>query len=373
MAALGRGWLEFVTGSLDESLQSLKQSAAVFNGIGDIRGRGAPSCLIYWIFYRRADFASLAKLASDMLRLGQDAGDPHVTSWGQNGLGLLALAAGPLDEAVTHLSAVRDLTGRISSFRMQAGVGGLLGKCRLRQGRLTEAAAILTESIGLIEAKNLRGEWSADPLNAFAELCLVNVGRLSGAPRRKAIRAANRACAKALRCSRDAATWLPEALRLHGSLAWLSGATKSARERWRRSLATAERLGLSVERARTLLEMGNRLGDASLVDEAKGFFAQTGAKVDLALSLHARARMELESGADVSSTLPRYDQAIAALSEVKAEYEIGVACRQRAQLHKQLGHPDQSRADLARARSCFEAVGAAQEQADVEHEAIALR
>src|SRR6266567_1001627 len=115
-------------------------------------------------------------------------------------------------------------------------------KQTLRQGRLTEAAAILKAAIGLIEAKHLRGEWSADPLNAFAELCLVNVVRLSGAPRRKALRTASRACAKALRCTRDAATWLPETLRLHGTLAWLSGDTTSAHGRWRKSLATAEGL-----------------------------------------------------------------------------------------------------------------------------------
>src|SRR5207249_1604328 len=112
-------------------------------------------------------------------------------SWGQNGLGLRVLTTGPLDEAITYLSAAYDVTGRISNFRLQAIVGGLLGKCRLRQGRLAEAAGILQEAIGLIKAKNLRGEWSAEPLNAFAELCLADVDRLSGAPQRNALRTAN--------------------------------------------------------------------------------------------------------------------------------------------------------------------------------------
>jgi tetratricopeptide (TPR) repeat protein len=372
-AAFGRGWLEFVPGSLDKSREALQQSAAAFHRIGDIRGWGGPSCLICWIFYRKADFASLAQLASEMVRLGQDAGDPHVISWGQNGLGLLALTTGPLDEAATHLSAVCDLTGRISSFRMQAGVGGLLGKCRLRQGRLTEAATILKESIGLIEAKNFRGEWSADPLNAFAELCLAHMERLSGALRRQALRTASRACAQALRCTQGAALWLPETLRLHGTLAWLSGHTKSAHRRWRQSLATAERLGMPIERARTVLEMGARHSDAGLVDEATGVFEQTGARVELAFSLHARARMASESGADVSATLQHYDQAIVVLAEVKAEYALGVACRQRARLHEQVGRLDLARADLVQARSCFAAVGATVEQTEVEQAAIALR
>jgi hypothetical protein len=79
-----------------------------------------------------------------------------------------------------------------------------------------------------------------------------------------------------------------------------------------------------------------------------------------------------EVGTDTKSTLQRYDQAIAALDEVKAEHALGVACRQRAQLHKQLGRLDQARVDLALASRCFAAVGATGEQTAVEQEATAL-
>jgi hypothetical protein len=106
-----------------------------------------------WTITRSADPTSNAESRSDLCR-----------------------QPGPL----THLSAVCDLAGRISAFRMQAGSGGTLAKCRLRQGRLAEAAATLKRSFELIEAKNLRGEWLAEPLNAFAELNLLEAQRLSG-------------------------------------------------------------------------------------------------------------------------------------------------------------------------------------------------
>src|SRR5262249_54574483 len=156
------------------------------------------------------------------------------------------------------------------------------------------------------------------------------------------------------------------------TLAWLSGASKAADRRWRQSLATAERLGMVNERARTLLEMGIRHNDAGLVDEATGVFVQTGTRVDLAFSLYARARMASDADADVRSTLQRYDQAIAMLAEVKVEYTLGGACRQRARLHEQVGRLDLARTDLAQAQRCFAAVGAAVEQAEVEQQAIAL-
>src|SRR5262249_6217222 len=47
-AALGRGWLAFVTGSLDEGLAACQPSAATFHSIGDIRGWGATCFFICW-------------------------------------------------------------------------------------------------------------------------------------------------------------------------------------------------------------------------------------------------------------------------------------------------------------------------------------
>ena len=174
-------------------------------------------------------------------------------------------------------------------------------------------------------------------------------------------------------CARNAAGWRPEALRLHGLLAWLLGDSALAQLRWRQSIAAAEALGFNVEKALTLLEMGKRLGNAALVDEATAVFAQTGAKVYLAFGLHAQAALAMQSGSEIRSVLQRYDQAISALDEVGAEYDLGVACRQRAHLHQQLGQTDCARADLEKARSCFEAVGAPSEQAETEREAMVLR
>lgn len=332
LAALSRGWLEFVTGSLDDAFSALNESIAAFDGIGDIRGWAAPCSFTCRIYYLRADFASMGQLASDMLRVGRDAGDPHVVAWARNGLGLRALTVGPLDEAASHLSDVWELTSQISAFRVQAFVGAALGKCRVRQGRLAEAATILEQSVELIETKNLRGEWSSDPLNAFAELWLAKAERTSGSPRDDALRTARRACAKALTCTRAAPTWRTETERLHGTLAWLSGDRGSADAWWRKSLTTAERVGMPIERARTLLERGQRSGDIALVDEATLAFEATGAGVDLACSLHARARLAADAGGDITATLQRYDQAIAALDAMKVEYELGVALRQRARL-----------------------------------------
>jgi tetratricopeptide (TPR) repeat protein len=108
-----------------------------------------------------------------------------------------------------------------------------------------------------------------------------------------------------------------------------------------------------IERARTLLEMGDRTQDRALVEEARDVFEQTGARVDLAFSLHVLARQTAVSQSDIGAALQVYDQAITLLDEVRAEYDLGLASQARARLLAQLDRHEEAHADLSRARGCF--------------------
>jgi tetratricopeptide (TPR) repeat protein len=196
----------------------------------------------------------------------------------------------------------------------------------------------------------------ADAVTGFTELSLIEAAGLTGTSRRTALRRAERACAAALRLSRKVAVaWRPEAIRLHGTLAWMGGSRRRAVNLWRQSITAAETMGMPVERARTLLEMGDRRGDVALVDEARAVFQSTGAKVDLAFAQHVLARMAAASESKAETALALYDQAIAGLSEVKAEGRLGFACQERAQLLLQAGRHEEAWSDLARARHSLEA------------------
>jgi tetratricopeptide (TPR) repeat protein len=225
-------------------------------------------------------------------------------------LGLVDLAIGPLDVAAAHLMKFRELSIQTSDYRRWIGALSLLAKTRLRQGRVCEAAGLMQEAMRLHAARNLRGKWTGEPFCALAQLHLTEASSLSGAARHTALRAAERACDQALRTN---PAWQAEAHRMHGTLAWLSGDSASASRRWQKGLETAERLNMPVERSRVLLEMGARLGDAALAEEARRVFGQTGAKVDLAFSLHALARMAAAAAADTDAAQQHYARAIAAL------------------------------------------------------------
>jgi tetratricopeptide (TPR) repeat protein len=359
VAMFARGWLQWRDGSLDDSAQSFKLSAAASNEIGDIRAWASGLGSYVWVLYQRADFASATKLASEMVRVGENAGDPHVVSFGTEMLGLVDVAIGPLDVAAAHLMKFRELSKQTSDYRRWISALSFLAKTRLRQGRVSEAAGLMQQAMRLHAARNLRGKWTGEPFCTLAQLHLTEASSLLGTPRRTALRAAERACNQALRTN---PAWQAEAQRLHGTLAWLSGDPASARRRWQTGLETAERLNMPVERSRILLEMGARLGDAALVEEARQVFEQTEAKVDLAFSLHALARMAAAAVADTDAALQHYDRAITALDAVKAECTLGLAYRERGQLLAKCGQHDEARSDMVRADHCFAAVEAEAEK-----------
>ena len=313
-----RGWLLWQQGELPASARLLERSASAYGSIGDIRGRAGPIMMRFWVAFHQADLGRAADHAEDLVRTGKDSGDNHVLMWGVYARGVLRVTTGPLDEAATCVSTTRALCIENSVARGQVGAAGVLARCRLLQGRLDEAEAMLRESLALIESRHLRGTWSAEPFNGFAELCLLRAASLAGSARRGALRESARACARALRCAKvHAAPWLPEALRLCGRLDWLRGRGAAAHRRWQASLHEAERVGLPIERARTLLMMGEHLSDVARVDEAMAVFDACGARVDAAFALHTAAALHARQ-ADPAAALSHYDAAIAALRAVGA-------------------------------------------------------
>ncbi|MEJ8816204.1 adenylate/guanylate cyclase domain-containing protein [Variovorax ureilyticus] len=284
-----RGWLDWLEGSPDLGHDSFVIAAEAYLSIGDLRRWGGPTYFMCWAALQRGEFSRAAGLAAELIRVGQDSGDPHVLSWGLTAQGVVGLAIGPLSDAMTCLAKARELCISISSFRQQAEAAGLMGSCLLREGRLDEAEVMILEAVGLIKSRRLRGQGSCDPLNAWAELRILQAERATTALiRRNAIRDAERACKMALRFSSGAIPWLSETTRLMADLAWIRGDSMAMHTHWNASLRIATELALPVQRARTVLGMGIRLAKGALIEEAIEVFAQSGANVDLRLAMDAK-------------------------------------------------------------------------------------
>ena len=367
IAYLGLGILEGRKTSWEESIRLFEKSAAAFQQAGDVHGWGGATLLRSIYVHFRGELSCATALGTQLLQVGRDAADRQVQCWASSALGCVGLAHGPLDEIMAALVNGRETARRIASLRDQALGLGLLGKCYVRQGRLDEALAVLSEATRIIESNRLRGAPCAVPMSGLAEAWLCVAERhTENKSRRQALQHAQSACRRALRYAQQPPAWLPEVLRLHGTLAWLSDDQQSAQERWQQSIRLAERFAFPIERGRTLLEMGRRLGDATLVEQAARTLSQVDAKVDLASALHALAQINARSGAKAAVTLERYEQAIAALDEVKADYELALACVEHGRLQQQTGELERARANFARALTLFEVTGTSVEQENLQ-------
>ncbi|MGH7286758.1 MAG: hypothetical protein ACREI8_01915, partial [Myxococcota bacterium] len=167
----------------------------------------------------------------------------------------------------------------------------LRAEVQVRAGKLEDAAASLARGDAILGAMKLG---QAIPYHVsfhrtaryHAELATLEADH------------ADRASAKQLRRSRRAALgsvakvagWRPRVFRLVGREAWLRGRKSSAERWWRRSLAEAERLGTRPEQARTLHEIGLRVGSAG-----RGPGGQRGAEyLDAATRLYGELRLGQE-------------------------------------------------------------------------------
>ncbi len=353
------GFLDFYEGLWDECESVLRKAATAYREAGDIHGWGAPTIFLSTLAYLRGNLPLAETLTVELVRLGQDAADPQVAAWGFQDLGRQELARGPLNEAVANLRVAEGLAAKIPAWGTLVIARALLGKCYVLQGKLGDSLAVIREALHIIKFKKLHSAFDqVEVLTALATVNLELADRLKGSPRRTAMRDARRACHKALRCARQMPSLLPEALRLHGTLDWLSGNQAAAQKHWRESIAVAEKFAFPIERARTMLEIGHRTSGIDLIEQASEVFRQTGAKVFLAFALHSLAQLHSRSSTDTASAILNYTKAVAALKEVKADYELALACRQCARLQEQLGQNAEARANLEKAKELFIACGA---------------
>jgi class 3 adenylate cyclase/tetratricopeptide (TPR) repeat protein len=368
-AWLALGFLDFYDGRWDDGEVVLGKAAAAYREAGDIHGWGGATLILSFVTYFRGRLTLAEHLSAELVRAGQDAADPQVASWGLQNSAYPGLACGPLDDVAAKLRNGASLAAKIPAWQNLVYQYALLAKCSALRGRLDECRDALSEARRVLERQRMNSPFDqVEYLTAVAAFNVALADRMQGAPRGIIVQEARRAAHKAVHLAHRVAGWVPEALRLQGTSAWLSGDREGARRCWHKSLTVAERSEFPLEHARTLMELGHRTGDIHLVEQASRVFEQAGAKVFLALALHSLALLGSGSAADTSSAIACYANAMAALDEVKAEYELGVAARDCANLYMQLGEPALAATHRRKAQRCFEAVGATFEQVEMTRE-----
>jgi class 3 adenylate cyclase/tetratricopeptide (TPR) repeat protein len=332
-ARFSLGFLDFYDGRWDDSEANLRAGATTYRDSGDIRRWGGAILMLSFITSRRGRLEETMDLAADLARAGQDAADPQLTSWGLQVRAYAELETGPLDEAIANMHRGVALARKIHAWDNFLYPSSLLCKALVYQGRIAEATDILEEALGVMKATQLSRPFDqVELLTGSATVKLAIVEQSEGASRKHAVREARSACRKALKCARVQRYWLPQSLRLYGTVCWLSGKRKAARKHWKASLDLAEDFGFPLERARTLMESGDRTGDADALEKAAMLFEEFGAKVFLASALHRLARIRQSKLLSADSAIRHFERALSELEAVNAEHDAKQARRELERL-----------------------------------------
>ena len=166
-----------------------------------------------------------------------------------------------------------------------------MGQCYLRLGDVDQALSVFGECQRLsVEYNLMKSPVLTRFRNGLAEAYLLAVEHSDNTESAGWLKKAGKACKVALKKGKVYLPGLPEAMMLRGRYEWLRGKHKAAENWWRRSLALAEKMGVRYDLGRTLLELGQSIGERGHVERAETIFAEIGAQWDLAKAQEALKR-----------------------------------------------------------------------------------
>jgi tetratricopeptide (TPR) repeat protein len=292
-AGMALAFVDFYDGQWDQFESRMGKAATLYRESGDLHRWGSPAMMVSWVQIAHGELVQARAHMTELVRIGKDAADPQISSWGCQVLGRALIALGPLADAEAVLREGVTVALAIHSLDNLLHLQAMLVSCLVMQGRLEECPTLLDEAHAIIRREKMNRDF--DKVEVLVAEAGYRLARAEASPdklRAAALREAQQACRAALACARRMPLWLPAGLRLQASCDWLCGQAAAARKGWHDSLEAAAHSAFPVERGLTLMEMGRRDGNAELIRQAADLFRQTGAMTYLAI-----AEPDLDKGA----------------------------------------------------------------------------
>jgi class 3 adenylate cyclase/tetratricopeptide (TPR) repeat protein len=239
----------------EEVHEALDEAEGLFEQTGDWRALGDARTVQAMSSLYRGQFHSAAAAFDQVHRRGRRDENVQHQVWGLLGRAECRLRAGRLDEAARLLEAALALLTGHPDQAEQLRAYGLLAVARLREGdaeSAQQAAQAATRLIAKFRAPTAHYLLEGYAGVAEVYLSLWETGQGSSDTRRAALQAcrALRGFARVFRIGK------PRARLWQGRLAQLRGRASRAQAAWRASLAAAERLGMPFEAALAHFELG---------------------------------------------------------------------------------------------------------------------
>lgn len=273
---------EYSMGRADVAPRHLRRGAAGYWEAGSIKGWAAATTLGGRSMARKGDFQGAQAVFRHVSEVAEDAAERQALGWGLSFEGEMLDLTGAFEEASSRLLHAIELFGEVPDHMSAALAQGLLGRCYMRWGKLSEAQRWLEEGRRAMVKLGLRGFMCSPLWLSLAEVDLAVAERADGNSRKAALARARASAERALTQGRIDALAVAPGLRIRGSVEYLRGKQASALGWWHRSLEDAETRGMRYELGLTHLEIGRRTGDRTHLRLAESLFSEMGAHFDLA-------------------------------------------------------------------------------------------
>ena len=283
---------ELWTGQLNKAVEHGLKGAEAVRGGGNwnLTLWGLSNLYASWAYSYQGDFSSARVIVQQLVRFGQDAGDPDIWCVGLTGLGSIQERKGEFEESIANLNKAIELAEAVPNHTIRVVAGCALAGCYSRLGDLEKSLHVLMENDNYRATRGVKG-LNFMITKGFLETYLAAAEQAVGKKKEEWLRKAKRVRREALRLAKVYRYFLPGAMMLQGKYEWLMGRPSFAEEWWQKSLKAAEEMGMRYDMGMTHLEMGKRLKDRAHLEKAEAIFAEIGAEFDL-----QEARKLLEVG-----------------------------------------------------------------------------
>jgi tetratricopeptide (TPR) repeat protein len=154
-------FVDFYDGHWDPFDTRMGKAVTGYRESGDLHRWGSPAMMVSWVQIARGDLERARTLMTEVVRVGKDAADPQISSWGLQVLGRALIALGPLSEAEAALREGADIALRIHSLDNLLHLQAMLVSCLVLQGRLAECPPLLDEAHAIIRREKMNRDFDA--------------------------------------------------------------------------------------------------------------------------------------------------------------------------------------------------------------------
>jgi tetratricopeptide (TPR) repeat protein len=252
------GMTETPAARWDKAAEALEAAQRLCERLGDQSALGEVLTNLGDAAYYRGDIAAVQKHGLELCRLSSQSGHRQQQAWGNSLLGMHALQAGPIDQAVNFLEqawnllTLDDEQDHVSGYLNR----GVVAMAYTRQGDLASAQRV-TETLARLTSQPVSLAFPTfDGYAGLAEasLALWEAEGEAGKADRK--QRTEQACLALEHFARLFPMARPRARLWRGKFHWLAGHRLAAWLDWRRSLGLAQKLAMPYEQGLTHYEIG---------------------------------------------------------------------------------------------------------------------